>query len=681
MNKVVLQTLLPMLVAFLWTCDLSAQNSEVRRSTKRFRVDSIPQNVQLNIYDFKNINKVAHYYNKEELDRIIKLDKEANWEALYKALQSYVAKFGIQNFYKDTRMIWKLAKLTELYGDFEAARDLYRLVLRHHHIGININEIEIYYDSLNTQEAELYVPLDYYYELVEYRKLIDTLRPPRGILLNMGEEINSSSADYGPTLNVQNDVLLYTSQRNELDLTIRKKQNEDLFFSKKDEYGNWSQAKAFEQINSRYNEGSAYLSRNGKTLYFSRCDCMDCFGDCDLFSAKLQSDSTWGEIKNLGTNVNSLSWDSHPSLSHNEDTLYFASDRIGGFGLSDIYFTYKMKNGDWAPSQNLGPVVNTRNNDVSPFYHPNYEVLYFSSNGQLYNFGEFDIYKTHAVNGKWSEPYNIGPLVNGQGSEFYFTIDSESELLFYARSITRDLNEQDIYSFPLPMEAQPLATTLVVGSLTDSLTGQPFKGIVSIIDLDEGVEVAPKFLKPDGSFEFKLIDKRNYLLVIQGDDFFRIEDAFFLDGPTELKKVTEPLASRVKFESIEFDLGKSELKQEMYADLNKIVNFLYDNPSFKLKISGHTDSFGSAEHNLRLSKERAKNIRTYIVEFAGVEPERVGWEGYGSSQPIVEEITEADKALNRRVEFEIYRPAPPTPEGEAPTAPADTLNLKEGFKN
>ncbi|WP_258098837.1 OmpA family protein [Marinoscillum pacificum] len=626
-----------------------------RIATKKISTDSLPENVILNIYNFKNINQKADFYDADKLKQIRKLEEAKDWEKLFEVLKDYVANFGIQNFYKDTRLIWRLAKLTELFGDPEEAKHLYRLVLRHHYTGINIQEIELYYDSLNKQEADLYVPLDYYYELVEYRKLIDTLRPPRGILLNMGKEINSNKADYAPSLNVQNNVLIFTSQRNETEISIKRTFSEDLFFSIKDDYGNWTTAEELTQLNSRYKEGSAVLTRDGQTIYFSRCDCSDCYGDCDLFSAKLQQDSTWGEVKNLGSRVNSVSWDSHPSLSHTEDTLYFASDRLGGFGLSDIYFTYKDKNGLWSKAQNMGPVINTRNNDVSPFYHPIYDVLYFGSNGQLYNFGEYDIFKSHLINNNWSEPINIGPLVNGRGSEYYFTIDNKSELLFYARSTSRDLNKQDIYSFPLPMSAQPLATTRVTGSLTDSITGKPFKGIVSIIDLDEGIEVAPKYLRDDGSFEFDLIDQRNYLLVIQGDDFFRIEDAFFLDGNMELKKVTEPLASRVKFESIEFDNGKSSLKQEMYGDLNKIINFLYDNPDFKLKISGHTDSYGSEDFNLQLSKDRARNIRDYVVEFAGVAPDRVSWEGYGSSKPIIEENSEEAKAINRRVEFEIFR--------------------------
>lgn len=623
--------------------------------------DSLPSDAVFSIYEFEGINKYPEYYDKQKLERIIQLDREQRWEELFVALRSYVRKFGIQNFYKDTKLIWRLAKMTELFGDPEEAKTLYRMVLRHHYKGIDIKEIELYYDSLNRQATEQFVPIDYYYELVEHRKLIDTLQPPRGVLLNMGMLVNSTSADYGPSLNLTNDVLVFTSKRKKVDETIRFREDEDIFFSRKDAYGTWSKAKPIPDLNSPYNEGSPCISGDGKTLVFARCGCIDCYGDCDLFITTMQKDSTWGPVKNLGTNVNSVSWDSHPALSHAGDTLYFSSDRLGGFGLADIYYTIRDEKGKWEPAKNIGPVINTRQNDVSPFYHPVFDVLYFSSNGQLYNFGEFDIYKSYKIGDHWTEPKNIGPLVNGRGSEFYFTIDSDSELLFYARSSTRDLNKQDIYSFPLPMDAQPQATTKVTGSLTDEVTGAPFRGIVSIVDLDKGQEVAPRFLKEDGSFEFELINNRNYLLVLQGDDFFRIEEVFFLDGPMELTQFTEPLASRVKFESIEFDVGKSDLKTEMYADLNKVVNFLYDNIDFKLRISGHTDSLGDPKKNLELSKDRARNIRDYIVIFAGIYEGRVDYEGYGDTQPIVEkELTEADRKLNRRVEFEIYREAPTT---------------------
>jgi hypothetical protein len=124
---------------------------------------------------------------------------------------------------------------------------------------------------------------------------------------------------------------------------------------------------------------------------------------------------------------------------------------VGGLGLSDIYFSIKDKEGNWQKAQNAGPIINTRNSEVSPFLHHKFNVLYFSSNGHPLNFGEFDIYKSLRSKQNWSEPKNIGPLVNGVGSEYYFTIDSKSEELYYARSNEDDLKNLDLYSFPVPM--------------------------------------------------------------------------------------------------------------------------------------------------------------------------------------------------------------------------------------
>src|SRR5690606_6975563 len=209
-------------------------------------------------------------------------------------------------------------------------------------------------------------------------------------------------------------------------------------------------------------------------------------------------------------------------------------------------------------------------------------------------------------------------------------------------------------------EAQPDATTKLTGLITDSLSGKPVSGIVSIIDLDQGIEVAPKFLRPDGSFEFDLINNNNYLIIIQSDEFFRIEEMFYLEGDTEIRRSTQPITSKLQFSTVEFENGKAALRPEMFEDLDKIVNFLLDNPDFKLRVSGHTDSDGSETLNLQLSQDRAESIKEYITYFGNVPPHRVEAIGYGSSKPIVEENTIADKAMNRRVEFEIYR----IPEGE-----------------
>ena len=360
-------------------------------------------------------------------------------------------------------------------------------------------------------------------------------------------------------------------------------------------------------------------------------------------------------MKNLGPDINSVSWDSQPSLSHSGDTLFFASDRIGGFGFTDIHFSVRDKNGKWQKAQNAGPIINTRGFEVSPFFHHRYNVLYFSSNGQPLNFGDFDIYKSYRFNTAWGEPKNIGPLVNGSGSEYYFTIDSQSNTLYYARSSQDALHNLDLFSFPVPMEAQPEAVVNLKGSLVNAETKKPMHGIVSIIDLDKGVEVAPKFLREDGTFDFQLINKRNYLLIIKGDDFFRIEEIFFLEGDREINLETEPLETKMAFKSLEFENGKSDILPAMHADLDKLANFLIDHPQFRLSISGHTDSAGREEANLLLSQARADAIKAYLTYQFKIDTSRIEAHGFGSAKPIVEEKTEDDKRLNRRVEFQLMR--------------------------
>ncbi len=610
--------------------------------------DTLTSYSQSDIFNFPNLNKIRYYADAARLKEMQQVDKDS--EEMYQLLKAYVSNFGLENFSTNAPMIWALAKLSEKYGPKGESILLYKLVLKHHQQGINTAELFKKYDSIETNKKQYYVPLKFYYELVNYRKEIDTLRPPQSVLVNMGYEINSPKEDYGPTIGNVDYVLLFTSKRNKHE---QRAFDEDIFYSVKVD-GFWTEAKEFRAINTVFNEGSACISLDGKTLLFSRCNTPDGLGNCDIYMASLKKDSTWTDIKNLGPNINSSGWDSHPSLTHSGDTLFFASNRFGGLGLSDIYFSVKDAKGNWTKAKNAGPIINTRYSEVSPFFHHKYNVLYFSSNGHPLNFGEFDIYKSYRIGKHWSEPKNIGPLVNGAGSEYYFTIDSKSQELYYARSTEDDLKNLDLYSFPVPMEAQPLATTKLTGSLKDR-AGKPMKGIVSIIDLDQGVEVAPKYLKEDGTFDFSLINKRNYLIIIQGDDFFRIEEIFFLDGDKEINKTAEPIESKIAFTSLEFENGKSDILPVMHSDLAKLGNFLLDHPEVNLKISGHTDSDGREEANLRLSQARADAIKAYLHYEYKIDVNRVTAIGYGSSKPITKEITDDHKQLNRRVEFEIFK--------------------------
>ena len=615
----------------------------------RLRADGTPT--------FPNVNRIAFYEDKKALKAIQKAERRHQYPEARRLLTQYVGQFGIENFYRNTDLLWHLGQLLQRDSSRqELAKAYFRLALKHHRR--DIRRVQLYYDSLEAKNADLYVPLSVYYEMVEYRRSISTFRPPKNVYTNMGEAINSPFPDYGPALGAADTVLLFSSKRPR-GKGVRTKMDEDLYVSHQESPGSWAEAQPMPTpINSQYNEGSACFSHDGKTLFFARCECPTCHGNCDLFTATRKPDGTWSNPRSLGPLVNSAGWDSQPTLSPREDTLYFASDRIGGFGLSDIYYTVKGKNGQWGKALNMGPVVNTRESEVSPFFHPLYQVLYFSSRGQLLNFGDFDIYKTYRVGGRWQEPRNIGPLVNGKGSEYYFTIDSQSKNLYYARSEAQDMANLDLYSFPLPMEAQPLATTQVAGTLLDSVSSRPLKGMVSIIDLDNGIEVASKYLRPDGSFNFELMDGSHYAMLIQSPDAFSVEKRFELKGDTVMTMLTNSIDYQLPliFKNIEFEATKSGIRPAMLPTLDRITLFLVDHPTYRLNIAGHTDGRGDPEVNEKLSQDRAEEIRRYIERKGKLSPNRIESFGYGSGKPLKDELTEADARVNRRVEFRLVKP-------------------------
>ncbi len=607
--------------------------------------------------DFPNVNKLAFYEDKKALKAIQKAERRHQYPTARRLLTQYVGQFGIENFYRTTDLLWHLGQLWQRDSTHEElAKAYFRLALKHHRT--DIRRVQLYYDSLEEKNADLYVPLKVYYDVVEYRKSVNTFHPPKNVYTNMGDAVNSKFPDYGPALGASDTMLLFSSKRQQ-GKGVRTKSNEDLYVSHKEGPNYWSDAQPLPKpINSQYNEGSACFSHDGRTIFFARCECPVCHGNCDLFTATLGKDGKWSNPKSLGPLVNSPAWDSQPTLSPKEDTLYFASDRLGGFGLSDIYYTVKGKNGQWGKALNMGPVVNTRESEVSPFFHPLYQVLYFSSRGQLLNFGDFDIYKTYRVGGRWQEPRNIGPLVNGKGSEYYFTIDSQSSNLYYARSEAQDLENLDLFSFPLPMEAQPLATTQVAGTLLDSVSNRPLKGMVSIIDLDNGIEVASKYLRPDGSFNFELMEGSHYAMLIQSPDAFSVEKKFELKGDTVMTMLTNSIDYKLPliFKNIEFEASKSGIRPAMLPTLDRITLFLVDHPTYRLSIAGHTDGRGDPEVNEKLSQDRAEEIRRYVERKGKLSPNRIESFGYGSSKPLKDELTEADARINRRVEFRLVKP-------------------------
>ncbi len=616
---------------------------------------------------FPAIGVTEYFVDKKRIEEIRRLEKQGqeleDLEHLDAALQDYISRFGIENFRRDVGMLWLAGRTKEHLRDTTAAVYYYELAKVHNY---GIPAPKMHYDSLTAATESEWLPIDQYFELLDVRRRIDPLIPPRKVLESMGQQINSDDADYAPFMHPTDSILIFTSRRDTLEINSSdyvdpfETQNEDLYFSVKDFMtGKWQEAERLSsEINSLLNEGSACLSPDGKTLYFVRCNAKMSYGDCDLFSAQFDGNH-WTEIRNLGKEVNSIYWDSQPNITADGRTLFFSSNRKGGFGGTDLYYTTIGADGHWSPARNLGPIVNTPRDEVTPFFHKINETLYFSSNGQLKNFGGYDIFKAQWEMDSWGAPQNIGPLVNTRGNEYYFSINGQGTTIFYSnsRDTEKDHIKQDfdLWSFPMPMEARPDAIALFKGYLIDSISGNPLVGKVMIIDMDNGVEVMPKEINDRGYFEFDLINNNRYRIFVLGDNFLTIKSDFEMTKDTTFTFFTEAFekGEPIVFESLEFESNSTKLRAHVRPKLDYIARFLNTYPMFKLVVEGHTDSDGRSESNLQLSQQRAERIATYIIGRGELDPVRVSAKGYGESRPVVPNDTEENKRINRRVEFRL----------------------------
>ncbi|MCS6789843.1 MAG: OmpA family protein [Bacteroidia bacterium] len=626
------------LIAGLWIIWLSAQ--------PRLRVIGgtylrSEQNEEWGVaqpFSFPNLFQGDKPFRNERLLRQLeKAEASDNLRLVDSLLRHYISQFNVHNFRDTTslQLIWRWAQIREYFQDTALAVYLYGLCLRNMHTPPS--PVRVAYKRLRERWHSDWVPFEYYKKIVRLRQKIDTLQPPKGVLLSLGPHINSPYPDYAPYMHPSGGVLIFTSRREDYLPAIDPDhiRNEDLYYAERDMVrSGFRPAKKFHDvINSPYNEGSACLNAEGTLLIFARCDAPEGYGSCDLYESRYEN-GHWQQPRNLGPHINSKYWDSHPFLL-GDSLLFFASNRPSGFGQSDIYVSRKGPNGEWLPPQNLGPIINTAGDEVTPYFYEAYQTLYFSSTGQPVGYGGYDIYKSRWNGSFWSEPRNLGPLVNTDGDEYYFTIDGRGNKIYYARASRKSPRNFDLYSFELPMEARPDAITKLSGYLIDSLTGQPLVGIIIAIDLTQGTEITPVFANRHGYFEFHLVQNRQYQLMILDTHLIRIPDTVALidDHTYSIFLNTAQLQRPYVLENLEFPTNSAEIPPESYARLDFIASFLSKYPFVTLHVEGHTDATGDPAYNRKLSEMRAENIRRYLLQATGLPPDRITAKGYGPAPP------------------------------------------------
>lgn len=474
---------------------------------------------------------------------------------------------------------------------------------------------------------------------------------------NLGPQVNTPEEEYLPSLTADGQRLFFTSRRPRSERNpLEPSGDEDLYWTEKDpQTGTWNPAQPVgPPINSPHNEGAAFFSSDGQWAFITLCNRPDGLGSCDLYFSELKGLS-WSEPRNLGAVVNSSAWESHPSLTHDRRRLYFASSRPGGLGGSDLWYT-DFVNGAWQPPLNLGSPVNTPGDEYSPMIAADGRTLYFASDWHP-GLGGQDLFVTYLTDTGWTRPRNLGYPLNTPGDEQTLCLDAKGKIGYIALVRPEGLGKHDIYAFPLWPAIRPRETaTYVKGHVENAQTQAPLSAWIKIVDIQSRDTL--RLLRSNavtGEFLVSLPLGRRYAFFAEAPGYLFYSGHFDLSERDTAYQLTVRLerirkGGRLLLRNIFFDFDKAELRPESEVELEQVVRLLKENPQWQVEVQGHTDSVGSAAYNQALSQRRAEAVRQFLLA-RGIEVRRVVAKGYGATQPVADNRTEAGRALNRRTEI------------------------------
>lgn len=486
---------------------------------------------------------------------------------------------------------------------------------------------------------------------------------------NLGPNVNSADPEYYPCITADDGTLMFTRRVKAPEIPVYGMQ-EDFYVSRRDLEGNWKAAIPLPVVNTRaFNEGAGTLSPDGRFLIFTKCALEDGTyggslsgeGSCDLFISRRVGDR-WGVPQNLGTPVNSSHWETQPSLASDGRTLYYIRGSVARDGIKsmDIWTTTMADDGTWSKPVKLGDQVNTPYQEESVQIHPDGHTLYFSSNGHP-GFGGLDIFMSRKQDdGSWGPALNLGYPINTSADENSILVDAIGRLAYFASDRAGGEGDLDLYSFPLYEEARPLAVSYIRGKVFDAATQAPVEADVQLFDLRTGNLATGAYSDPkSGEFLVCLPAGRSYALNATADGYlFYSENYDVAEGdlkePLSLDVPLGKLAtgSTIALRNIFFNTASYELLPTSNAELDKLVKLMKANPTLRIELGGHTDNVGADAANLTLSQQRANAVRDHVVA-QGVDGARITAKGYGETNPVATNDTEAGRALNRRTEVTV----------------------------
>lgn len=487
--------------------------------------------------------------------------------------------------------------------------------------------------------------------------------------------VNGGSTSFSPCFYGENNAIAFSSARKEStgNENVNPLFTTDVFTSVKNESG-WSKPfKLGISVNTPYNEQPGAFSPDKQRFFFSRWMINeDGVKEHAIYMSRFLNNQ-WLQPVKLNQNVNAEGYLSmNPTLNLDGSVLFFASNRPGGKGKMDIWYCTIDEFGVAGIPVNMSAIINTAEDEITPFYDYLTQTLYFSSTGHP-GLGGFDVFKSYGSeeDSLWTIPVNMKGPVNSSKDDAYFVVHKDQSAVFFAsdRKSCSDCRGGSCYKI-YSLDKGPAIITLK-GTVYHKKTNLPLPNtLVTIKDVAGDIQDLYLITDEEGKYSTVLREKVNYYLKAQKKSFFGDQSSITTASVTVSTEFTQdfyldPVPSGdIVIPGIEYDFDKATLRPRSKLILDTLAEKLKLNDNMVVEISSHTDSRGNNEYNLKLSDDRAKSVVDYLIS-KGIEPERLLPKGYGEQKLLVsdDEITkmttpeEKDAAhqKNRRTAFKILK--------------------------
>jgi OmpA-OmpF porin, OOP family len=470
--------------------------------------------------------------------------------------------------------------------------------------------------------------------------------------------VNSNFSELSPIISPDGNLLFFTMGAGHPE-NMGDQKLQDCYVSRKDRDG-WSKpVNLGAPINSVGNDAISGVSPDGSILFIKNFAHNSLNGLC--FARRRKTDWKIDSIFIEGyINKNPLS---SQTISTNFQYIIFSAEMPDGYGGLDLYIS-KLEDPAtfrYGRPQNLGPVINTIEDDFTPFLAPDGQSLYFSSKGHR-GFGDADMFIAKRLDDSWvnwTSPRNLGPELNTQGMDAYYSIPASGDVAYF--SSANNSNRLDLYRVALSDDIRPNPVILVTGKV-QSPSKMPLDASIVYATLKDGEVAATLQTNPlNGRFAVVLPYGEHYAVNVNSANYLPYSDNLDLESVSMYREIQTTITldsvrvgSSVTLNNIFFATNEATLKPESFAELTKLKELLTKNKLWVVQIEGHTDNVGTADYNIALSQARAEAVVKYLVEH-GIDQKRLSAKGFGAGQPVADNSTEQGKAQNRRVVFRIMK--------------------------